>query len=326
MFFYRSTLLRVLVASASIPFVAAQTPTPITTDDLYAKISSTAAPPGFNVEGGSVFTNFVNALNNKQLFYLETGSSVYEKPATEPVQLTFLNWCSDLTFSNVDMSSLMGYAGRCVGMFLAGYTDIIAAGADLTYYEYSEGDFGGTSGISAVFVEKQNLFEGQYHSNSDDLVFRYWDDGSKTAHAIGWEGHDEGDMASNAATASWSSFREITWMSVEEVAQLLNTTTDEFTPDTFKQVYKDTWVKSHLAQAKIQTNTAEAALAIIEEVKNEKDSAIETTTPAEPETEQDGSSGADSAAPIDDGSAGSERKLTSVATRFVSAALRVFGI
>ena len=111
-----STLLHVvLAASASIPFVEAQTPTPITTDELYAKISSAAAPaPGFNGGGGSVFTNFVNAVNDGQFFYLETGSSVYEKPATEPVQLTFFHWCSDLTFSDLSNSSLIGFAGRVV--------------------------------------------------------------------------------------------------------------------------------------------------------------------------------------------------------------------
>jgi hypothetical protein len=56
------------------PFVAAQaSETELTTTDLYAKISSFAAQPGFNVEGDSVFTNFVNAFNDKQFFALGTG-------------------------------------------------------------------------------------------------------------------------------------------------------------------------------------------------------------------------------------------------------------
>ena len=76
MFYSLSTLLRILAASAaSLPFVAAQAPTPITTDELYGNLVSTAAPaPGFNGEGGSVFTNFVNAVNNKQFFFLATGT------------------------------------------------------------------------------------------------------------------------------------------------------------------------------------------------------------------------------------------------------------
>jgi hypothetical protein len=193
MFIALSTLLRVLVASAaSIPFVAAQTE--ITTDELYGNLVSTAAPaPGFNVDGGSVFTNFVNAVNNKQMFFLRTGTNVYEKPESEPAQFTHLNWCSDLTFSDLNNSSLMGYAGRCVRMFLTGYADTIAAGAQSAHV-YAEGQFGSTLVISTVFVEHINVFEGQYHVNTDDWVYRYWDDGSITMPWIGWEGHDEGDI------------------------------------------------------------------------------------------------------------------------------------
>ncbi len=58
MFISLSTLLRALALTAtSIPFVAAQAPAEITTEQLYGTLSSTAAPaPGFNAEGGSVFT------------------------------------------------------------------------------------------------------------------------------------------------------------------------------------------------------------------------------------------------------------------------------
>jgi hypothetical protein len=44
----------------------------------------------------------------------------------------------------------MGYAGQCVEMFLTGYADMIAAGADLAY-DYLEGDFVQSQGISVVF-------------------------------------------------------------------------------------------------------------------------------------------------------------------------------
>ena len=114
-------------------------------------------------------------------------------------------------------------------------------------------------------------------------------------------------------------------MSVEEVAQLFNTSTDEFTPDKFKQVYDDAWIKGHEQEAAEKNPNADAELAIIEQVMNETDSAGETTVPAEPNTE-DGGSGTNPATPIDDDSAGNGRKLASVAARFVSAGLRVFGI
>ena len=157
-------------------------------------------------------------------------------------------------------------------------------------------------------MEQLNVFEGQRHTNTDDFVYRYWDDGSKTMPMIAWEGHDEGDMSANAATSSLSMFGEITFMPVEEVAQIFNTSVDEFTPDKFKQVYLDTWIKGHEKEAAEKNPNADAELEIIEQVKNENemDSAGETT-------------------PIDDDS-GTRRKLVSVAGRFVSAALRVFGI
>jgi hypothetical protein len=314
-----STLLHVLVASASIPFVAAQ----FNTDEFNAKISSIAAPPGYNVEGGSVFTNFVNALNNKQFFLRSSGSNVFETPGSETVQYSLLYWCSDLTFSDFNNNnSLMGLAGRCVGMFLTGFSDLTASGAAFSE-AFSEGDFTFTSGISAVFVEQQNNFECQYHKNTDDLVFRYWDDGRKTAPMIGWEGMDEGDTHPNAATSSFSYFGGVSWMPVEEVAQLFNTSTDDFTPETFKQVYKDTWIKEHEVEAATSNPKPGAELEIIEQVKNETDS-TGAMTPAEPGTAEDG--GTNAATPIDDGSAGNGRKLASVAARFVSAALRVFGI
>ena len=196
----------------------------------------------------------------------------------------------------------------------------MAAGAQLPS---SEGEWAATQGISAVFSEQQNVFEGQYHMNTDDWVYRYWDDGRKTVPQIGWEGHDEGDMHPNAATSSLSAFGDLTWMSVEEVAQLFNTTTDKFTPDKFKQVYEDTWIKGHEQEAAEKNPNAGAELEMIEEAKNNTDSADETTAPAELDTKEDG--GTDGADPIDDSASG--RKLaSSVAARFVSAALRVFGI
>ncbi len=291
MLFTVSTLLRVLAASASIPFVAAQTSeTPVTTEQLYGTLSSTAAPaPGFNAEGGSVFANFVNVVNDGQFFLIDTGSWVYEKPESEPAQFTYLDWCSDLTSSDFSNSSLMGLAGRCVGRTM-------------------EEEFSFTRGVSAVYVEQLNVFEGQIHTNTDDCNYLWFDDGQKTMPWIGWEGHDEGDLSPDAATSSWSGFGEFTWMTAAEVAQLLNTSVDEFTPAKFKQVYEDTWIKGHQDEAATDNPNAGAESEIIEEVKNEADSTDAAT-----------------ATPIDDDS-GTRRKLVSVAGRFVSAALRVFGI
>ena len=322
-----TTFLGLLVASASILPLVAAAENKFTVEQLYGKLTSTtAALPGFNVEGGSVFTNFADIVNNGQFFWLRTGTFHYETPEAEIVQYSGLIWCSDLTFSDVNNSSLIGYAGRCVEMVLAGY-NFLASGAQMTF-DPSFGEFTFTHGVSAVFVEQKNVFEGQFHMNTDDFVWRFWDDGRKTVPTISWEGHDEGDMSPNAATSSYSGFGELNWMSVDEVALLLNRTVDQFTPEKFKQVYLDTWIRDHEEEAATDNPFPEAELEIIEQVKNETNYGDATAAPVQPDSTaaEDGSnSNANGANPVEDDS-GSGRKLVSVAARFVSAALRVFGI
>ena len=317
-------VLRLLAASVGIPLVAAAE---LTTDDLYAKIAPTAALSGFNVEGTSVFTNFAKAFNEGQLFLLHTGTYVYERPESEPAQFAVLGWCSDLTFSDVSNSSVIGYAGRCVGMYLAGYDKLVASGGQLPI-DYLEEEFTYTAGISAVFVEQLNVFEGQYHLDTDDWVHRFWDDGRKTTPTIAWEGHGEGDMSPNAATSSFSGFIDYTWMSDDEVAQLFNTSVDEFTPEKFKQVHSDAWTKDHEKEAAGQNPNPGPELEIIEQVKNETNYADDTATATSVEsdgTDAQDDGGSDGEDPVEDDS-GSGRQLVSVAARFVSAALGVFGI
>ena len=309
--------LGLLAASVGLPFVASAE---VTTDDLYAKLTSpTAALPGFNVEGGSVFTNYVAALNQEQLFFIRKSTGLVERPESDPIPVTTLKWCSDLTFSDVNNSSLMGYAGRCVSRMVRGY-DAIEAVTD-PEFAYSKEGFMRTHGISAVFVEQLNIFECQIHADTAAWSGRFWDDGSETSPLIMWEGHDEGDMSPNAASSSWSASGEMIWTSVDEVAQLFNTSVDEFTPETFKQVYMNTWIKTHEYEAANANPNPGPEMEIVEQVKDEMSPADETatTTPDQP----------DSTAmedPVVQDDSGSGRQLASVAARFVSAALRVFGI
>ena len=117
-------------------------------------------------------------------------------------------------------------------------------------------------------------------------------------------------------------------MPVEEVAQLFNTSVDEFTPEKFKQVYLETWIKDHEKEAAENNPNAESELAIIEQVKNETNYVDGNgTTPAQPDsTAADDGGNSDVANPVMDDDSGSGRQLVSVAARFVSAALCVFGI
>ena len=131
-----TTFLCLLAARASIPFVAAaEIDEAEIIDDFYSKINPTAALPGFNVEGGSVFTNVARALKNKQLFFNMTGTFVFETPDADIVRASHIFWCSDLTFSDLNNSSPIGYAGRCVARmsFLGEYNDNLASGATLPF-------------------------------------------------------------------------------------------------------------------------------------------------------------------------------------------------
>ena len=204
----------------------------------------------------------------------------------------------------------------------------LAYGGAQLVSEYSDAEYIVTAGISSVFVGQQNIFEGQLHAVTDDWLVRYWDDGRKTMPWISWEGHDEGDMSPSAATSSWSFFAEVTWMSADEVAQMFNASVDEFTPEKFKQVYFNTWIKDHEEEAAEKNPNAETELAIIEQVKNETNYVDDTATaaPDQPDGTAADDGGSDAANPAVEDDSGSGRQLASVAARFVSAALRVFGI
>ena len=302
--------LAVLSSASVFSIVTAQAP--VTADQL--EFASAAAPPGSNIEGGSVATNFLNAFNEKQFFLIKHGSFVYEKPESDTVLGSYLYWCSDLTFSDFLNSSIpMAYVGRCVGLGLTRDYEMAKAGAQLVNNVFGPpGEFRATLLTSATFVDQLNLFQGQMHKNSDNYVHRYYDDGRSNMPRIIWETHDEGDASPNSATSSLSGFGEYIWTPTEEVAKLFNTTVADlnFTPETFKEVYAEVWIKGLENEASNYNHNPEAVLEIVEQVKID-------TQATESRSSQE---------PVDDPSAGSGRKLAAVATRFASAALRMFGV
>ena len=335
-----SAFAAIAASSNIIPSVDAA----LTTEELSMNVAATPASLGYNGDEESVFSNLVNAYNDGQFFLIWNAVLVYEAPSSEPVKGSSLFWCSDLSFTGVQNNSsrsFPGYAGRCVNMLLGNYlADMVAGGAQSTGITSEE--FTSTIGVSAVFVEQLNVIEGQLHRNTDDWVIRYWDDGRSSMPYNGWEGHDEGDLSPNAATSAFSQVGEGIWTSVEDVAKLLNTTADEFTPETFKQVYADVWIKEHELEAAEKNPYPEAEEAIIDQVKNETGGNNGGTGGADDSMGGDGGSGNsdgntgtgdldanDGGAAADDkgdpsGTTG--RKLASATTRFVSAALRMFGI
>ena len=89
-----------------------------------------------------------------------------------------------------------------------------------------------------------------------------------------------------------------------------------------KVSFTSTMTNDHEKEAAENNPNPEAEMEIIEQVKDETNSADETTAPAQPDStpvENDGNT--DAANPVVEEESGSGRQLVSVAARFVSAAL-----
>ena len=216
----------------------------------------------------------------------------------------------------------MAFTGRCVFMSLPSMeqkdlADLLEVSAIILSQELYF-----TYGISAVYVEQSNLFDIQTHSNADNIMGRFWDDGRPTSFGHAWATNDAGSSNPNAATNGFSSLEELTWISVKEVVALFNVTTSEFTPETFKKVYQEVWSKTHKDEVAEENAKPEAESQVTETEEVEKPGDI----PVEPINNEGSSGDGGVDAPQDDDPSGTERKLASVSARFVSVALRMFGI
>ena len=113
----------------------------------------------------------------------------------------------------------------------------------------------------------------------------------------------------------------------------------ELTPDAFQEVYANVWIDLAAAEAANDNPYPEDALEIIEEVEEEVEAAgIEVedgdehaidaaaNDGAEADANAGATGGGDDAAAAEDPSLGNRRKLASVTTRVVTAALHMFGI
>lgn len=88
-------------------------------ESLVPGFGSAAPVIGTNVDGGSVLTNFFNANQGGQFFWMVTGHAQYEKPSSLPVVYNAGIWCSDLTFTDFESGIMpMGYTGHCLSFTL----------------------------------------------------------------------------------------------------------------------------------------------------------------------------------------------------------------
>jgi len=186
-------------------------------------------------DDSSLMTNYNAMREEGQGFYLGEIPLLYEQPGSVLASFVTLNWWCDLEFSSGRDD---GYVGRGVAYFLgSSLEDLVAQGAEAS--PRASKNF--TLSVSAVMVPTLGIFEGQWHTTYDDLVFRYWDDGSSTLPVLGWEGHDAGDTHPNAFTSAWSGSGTITKITTEAAAELLGMDVADMTPATCSMEYEAAW-------------------------------------------------------------------------------------
>lgn len=197
-------------------------------------------PPdiGSNVDGGSVFTNYIKARKDGEFFLLW-------QAVIDGSSLTGFRWCRDLDFSDISDDatdgSMVGYSAKCLGGPIAS-TDLTSCTATTATQPSSSNvrpltadDFNDTNSLSMVYITQSNIFEGEYHSNANDWIVRFWDDGRPTSLEIDW-------MTSKSF--SFSSNGKQTWISATELACLLGDDVSGFTPKAFTEIYKEVLAKT----------------------------------------------------------------------------------
>eukprot|EP00986_Skeletonema_menzelii_P005220 scaffold1843_cov143-Skeletonema_menzelii.AAC.20 len=208
----------------------------LSTDQLDTRFTSpNLAPPGKNMNGTSVTTNFVRAYNEKQLLLLMPITiAQFEKPASPTiVKSEQIWWCADLTFSNF------------------GGDETVAAGVQ-GYVDDPTVDFSSVLGISTVYVEQTNVFEFVGHRNTENMATRFWDDGRKAMPLNMWVTHD-GVQTDNAHQV----IGQFVWLSADEAAGFIGVNAADLTPERFSNVYTSVW--NNLYNNSLSTSKEEMA-------------------------------------------------------------------
>jgi len=228
---------------------------------------------GSNIDGGSVFTNYANLRRNGQFFHVGKGHTHLETFTKAPYRVALVHWCSQLAFTDINKTvfrrpPVVGYSAHClhISPFDLDITDY-AFNASVAHAQ-GTGSLGKiteefantvkgyslTISLNAVYVPQANIFEVEYHSNSDNFIIRAWDDGSPTSATSGWEAHDAGDTSPMAASTSYSFVGSVEWATVEDAAHILNMDPNEFTPGAFDALYRQVWVADERQAANIEAS------------------------------------------------------------------------
>jgi len=203
--------------------------------------------PGYNMEGGSVFDNYVKAQRDGQFFLFVEGIFQYEEPSSTLVEGAYIRWCSNLHFtgSNGTYSRGVGYTAQCLQAYLGDLVAKFDASSAQQPHALVADEFAASMMLSASYNTQANMFNLANHKNTDNFVFLYSDTGVPTMPAIVWENHDEGDLHPNAETSSLSGTGQATWVSTEEAARILNNNATDFTSEMFDKIYEKVWNDNH---------------------------------------------------------------------------------
>ena len=211
--------------------------------------------------------------------------------------------------SNGTYTRGVGYTAQCVFTFLGDmYSEVVAAGSQVTTHALTSDEFS-TRMLSASYNTQTNMFTITNHKNADNNVFLYSDSGLSTMPAIAWETHDAGDKSPNADTNSFAATGQVTWVSKEEAASLLNHNATEYTPANFDEIYEKVWNKHHAYAMALQQPTSITA---------EGDSNKEEDKEA---SNLDGSDDSDTKEEDDDSTSNGQRRLFVAITSMVLALL-----
>ena len=285
---------------------------------------------GSNIDGGSVFANYVKARNDGQFFLLFQSIVLYEKPLSSKINWSQLNWCSNLEFTDIGSSANdttvngIGYTARCVTAFIGDtLSNADNAGAQQPH-SITADEFVATASLSAVYIPQTNVFEGQYHKTTDNFVIRFWDDGRSIMSYIVWEVHDEGDTHPNAATSSLSGAGKISWIHIDEAASLLNNNADDFTHEKFTDIYAEVWCTDPYHVETIDDGCAVSSGSTVDgELADEAEEDEPAPVVDGTEDEDDGSDGEEADDGTDD-SSGTTRRLSVVIPSIFSTILGYF--
>ena len=209
--------------------------------------------------GGGPFTNFNNVKNDGQFFVVSHFHILYETPSAPLFDGMSISWCSNVDIANItsleNTTISRGYTARCVLKRIVDQSALKDAGASLPD-DHSSVQWGSTALYSSVYSEVENGFDTVFFGNTDNLVLRFVDGGSKVSPYIKWETTDIGEMTNSE---SFAAIGTIEWTSVEDASKLIGTNASLLSVDEFGGVYEEVWTRTHAEIAEDNQSLTDSA-------------------------------------------------------------------